>query len=437
MAKKLKVMTVVGTRPEIIRLSATIKLLDKYTNQVFVHTGQNYDYELNEIFFDDLGLRKPDYFMNVSRDSLGAAIGDIFKKTEEILELENPDALLVLGDTNSCLSAYMAKRKHIPIFHMEAGNRSFDFNVPEEINRRIIDHIADFNLVYTEHARRHLISEGLPHRRIYLTGSPMWEVLRQNRKKIDRSNILETLSGQIQEGAERQNLRKSAKSVSSAFHLSPKDYFMVSVHREENVDNPENLKKILTVLNSLAVQYKLPVIVSTHPRTRKRIENLRKSVAPASSAFYLDPLIHFMKPFGFTDYIALQKNACCTISDSGTISEESTMLGFPAISLRQSMERPEAQDAGKIILTGFEPDIVLNAIATVIDEYKDKRQKEKDNKVNNNVRQTTFDFELLSFVLDKKQPTEYFIPNTSWRVVKLILGNTKLSNKWWGINENR
>jgi len=407
--QKLKIMTVVGTRPEIIRLSATIKLLDKYTNQVFVHTGQNYDYELNEIFFDDLGLRKPDHFMNVSRDSLGAAIGDIFKKTEEIIELEKPDALLVLGDTNSCLSAYMAKRKHIPIFHMEAGNRSSDFNVPEEINRRVIDHIADFNLVYTEHARRHLLSEGLQHRRIYLTGSPMWEVLQQNMKKIENSNILEELSKQIQE-----NLRKSAQSAhdlsevegSSAFHLSPKGYFMVSVHREENVDNPENLKKILTILNKLAEQYKLPVIVSTHPRTRKRIEALG-----AQSGVEGQPLIHFMKPFGFTDYVSLQKNALCTISDSGTISEESSMLQFPAISLRQSMERPEAQDTGSIILTGFEPDIVLNAIATVIEEHQLP-------------------------ITNHQPPVEYQIQNTSWRVVKLILGNTKLSNRWWGVNKS-
>jgi len=441
--KKLKVMTVVGTRPEIIRLSATIKLLDKYTDQVFVHTGQNYDYELNEIFFEDLGLRKPDHFMNVSRDSLGAAIGDIFKKTEEIIELEKPDALLVLGDTNSCLSAYMAKRKHIPIFHMEAGNRSFDFNVPEEINRRIIDHIADFNLVYTEHARRHLISEGLPHRRIYLTGSPMYEVLQQNMKKIKDSNILETLSNQL---SNEKNLRKSAKSASSVFPIKSKKYFMVSVHREENVDNPENLEKILTVLDKLAEQYKLPIIVSTHPRTHKRIENLRKSAKSASSVFHSNPLIHYMKPFGFTDYIALQKNAICTISDSGTISEESTMLNFPAISLRQSMERPEAQDAGKIILTGFDPDVVLNAIATVIDEFENKMKKTKDKSKNikdksknekdkSSVDGNTLNFELLSFILDNKYPKEYFIPDTSWRVVKFILGNTKLSNKWWGINE--
>ena len=372
-------MTVVGTRPEIIRLSATIKLLDKYTNQVFVHTGQNYDYELNEIFFEDLGLRKPDHFMNVSRDSLGAAIGDIFKKTEEIINLEKPDALLVLGDTNSCLSAYMAKRKHIPIFHMEAGNRSFDFNVPEEINRRIIDHIADFNLVYTEHARRHLISEGLQHRRIYLTGSPMWEVLQQNMDKIENSKILSKLD------------------------LEEKKYFMVSVHREENVDNADNLKQILTVLNELAEQYKLPVIVSTHPRTRKRIEAL------ADQSQVRNHQLHFLKPFGFTDYVNLQKNALCTISDSGTISEESAMLSFPAISLRQSMERPEAQDAGTIILTGFDADVVLNSVKTVIEEQKEGGYK--------------------------SIPDEYRIENTSWRVVKLILGNTKLSNQWWGVNK--
>ena len=424
--KKLKILTVVGTRPEIIRLSATIKLLDKYTNQVFVHTGQNYDYELNEIFFDDLGLRKPDHFMNVSRESLGAAIGDIFKKTEEIIELEKPDALLVLGDTNSCLSAYMAKRKHIPIFHMEAGNRSFDFNVPEEINRRVIDHIADFNLVYTEHARRHLLSEGLQHRRIYLTGSPMWEVLQQNMEKINKSDVLERLNKQLSEEVSQSNTESNTE-----VHCEPKKYFMISVHREENVDNPENLKKILTILNNLAEIYKLPVIVSTHPRTRKRIEDLRKSDQSASSAFHLNELIHFMKPFGFTDYISLQKNALCTISDSGTISEESSMLQFPAISLRQSMERPEAQDTGSIILTGFEPDIVLNAIATVVSESKTTNLStgaiaEVDNKF--------IDRSFSEGGRTTNIPTEYKIENTSWRVLKLILGNTKLSNKWWGIN---
>jgi len=380
MINKLKVMTVVGTRPEIIRLSATIKLLDKYTNQVFVHTGQNYDYELNEIFFEDLGLRKPDHFMNVDTSSLGSAIGDIFKKTEEIIELENPDALLVLGDTNSCLSAYMAKRKHIPVFHMEAGNRSFDFNVPEEINRRVIDHVADFNLVYTEHARRHLLSEGLQHRRIYLTGSPMWEVIKQNRSKIDDSVILKTLN------------------------IEQKKYFVVSVHREENVDNPDNLVQILKVLNNLAKHYQVPVIVSTHPRTRKRIEMLAENTET-----HFDDRIQFLKPFGFNDYVHLQMNALCTISDSGTISEESSMLSFPAISLRQSMERPEAQDAGTIILTGFDSDVVLNSVKLSVEEQKNAKYK--------TIAQ------------------EYQIDNTSMRVVKLILGNTKLSNKWWGINE--
>jgi len=396
-------MTVVGTRPEIIRLSATIKLLDKYTHQIFVHTGQNYDYELNEIFFEDLGLRKPDHFMNVDTSSLGIAIGDIIKKTEELINLEKPDALLVLGDTNSCLSAYMAKRKHIPIFHMEAGNRSFDFNVPEEVNRRIIDHIADFNLVYTEHARRHLIAEGLQHRRIYLTGSPMFEVLQQNMEKIQNSDVLQRLNEQI------TNHQLPVTNHQST--ITNHEYFLVSVHREENVDNPENLKKILTVLNSLADNYNLSVIVSTHPRTRKRIELLdMEQQTTNNEQRTTNKLIHFLKPFGFTDYIHLQMNALCTISDSGTISEESAILNFPAISLRQSMERPEAQDAGSIILTGFDPDVVLNAIATVIDEHK-------------------------SPITNHQSPIEYFIPNTSWRVLKLILGNTKLSNKWWGVNE--
>jgi len=372
----LKVVTVVGTRPEIIRLSATIKLLDLHLTQIIAHTGQNYDYELNEVFFEDLGLRKPDYFMGIDASTLGSAIGDIFKKTEEILIKERPDALMVLGDTNSCLSAYMAKRMHIPIFHMEAGNRSFDFNVPEEINRRIIDHISDYNLVYTEHARRHLISEGLQHRRIYLTGSPMFEVLHQNMDKIKASEILKTLE------------------------LSAKKYFVISTHREENVDNPENLKKIITVFNTLASEYKLPVIVSTHPRTRKRLEKAGLST---------DKLIQFLKPFGFNDYVNLQINALCTLSDSGTISEESAILSFPAISLRQSMERPEAQDTGSIVLTGFEPEIVLGAVRSVIEQHR---------------------------VMPKSQiPAEYTIENTSWRVLKLILGNAKLSNKWWGVSD--
>ncbi len=374
----MKVVTIVGTRPEIIRLSRVMAILDQYVTQVIVHTGQNYDYELNEVFFKELELRKPDHFLGVDTSSLGASVGDIIRKTEIILKQENPDALLVLGDTNSCLSAYIAKRMKIPIFHMEAGNRCFDFNVPEEINRRIIDHISDFNLVYTEHARRHLISEGFPHRRIYLTGSPMNEVLSYYMPKIKESNILEILK------------------------LEKKKFFIVSVHREENVDNRENLVKILDIINNLASVYNVPVIVSTHPRTRKRIDmieniNIHKNVA-------------FLKPFGFLDYVNLQMNSLCAISDSGTISEESALLSFPAISLRESMERPEAQDSGTIILTGFNVEIVLCAVKAMISEY------------------------------DKNPiaipPVDYSINNTSNRVLNLILGNAKLSNVWNAIKEN-
>jgi UDP-N-acetylglucosamine 2-epimerase (non-hydrolysing) len=373
--KKLKIVTIVGTRPEIIRLSRTMALLDQYTNQVIIHTGQNYDYELNEIFWKELELRKPDYFLEVDTSSLGATIGDILRKTEKLLKETKPDGLLVLGDTNSCLSAYIAKRMHIPVFHMEAGNRSFDFNVPEEINRRIIDHIADFNLVYTEHARRHLISEGLPHRRIYLTGSPMREILNYYLPKIKKSGILSLLG------------------------LKKEKYFLVSTHREENVDNKVNLKKILLVLEKLATTYDLPIIVSTHPRTRKRIEQLSGSKG--------NKKIRFLKPFGFLDYVHLQMHALCTLSDSGTISEESSILNFPAISLRQSMERPEAQDTGSIILTGFDPDVILNSISLSVNE-KNERKK-------------------ISI------PEDYQVEDTSWRVVKLVSGNCKLSNLWNGI----
>jgi len=368
-------MTIVGTRPEIIRLSRTMALLDQHLNQVIVHTGQNYDYELNEIFWNELDLRKPDYFLGVDTSSLGATVGDIIRKSEEVLKKEMPDAMLVLGDTNSCLAAYMAKRMHIPVFHMEAGNRSFDFNVPEEINRRIIDHLADFNLVYTEHARRHLLSEGLPHRRIYLTGSPMKEVLDHYKTKIEQSQALSNLN------------------------LESGKYFIVSTHREENVDNRDNLRRIVETLNLLAQEYDLPVIVSTHPRTRKRIETIQDLV--------IDNRIQWMKPFGFIDYVFLQMNALCTISDSGTISEESAMLSFPAISLRQSMERPEAQDAGTIILTGFDSKNVLDAVRLSTEEHRIRKYEQ--------IAQ------------------DYTITDTSWRVLKLIMGNTGLSNLWHGI----
>ncbi|MBN1930150.1 MAG: UDP-N-acetylglucosamine 2-epimerase (non-hydrolyzing) [Desulfobacterales bacterium] len=371
----LKVVTILGTRPEIIRLSSVMKLLDKFVTQIIIHTGQNYDYELNEIFFKDLELRKPDYFLAVDTSSLGRVYGETLIKTEEVLLKEKPDAVLILGDTNSSIAAIIAKRMRIPIFHMEAGNRSFDLNVPEEINRRIIDHIADFNLVYTEHARRHLLSEGLPHRRIYLTGSPLFEVLNEHKEKINASTILQQLG------------------------LTEKQYFLVSTHREENVDNPEHLQKILTILNRLAEDYQLPVIVSTHPRTRKRLDSFKNCT--------MSELIQFLKPFSFSDYVHLQIHAKCTLSDSGTISEESAILSFPAISMRQSMERPEAQDAGTIVLTGFEADIVLNSVATVIGEHEQS---------------------IYSLI-----PEEYQIENTSWRVLKLILGNAGLSNLWWGV----
>jgi len=372
---KLKVLTIVGTRPEIIRLSRVMSLLDEHVNHLIAHTGQNYDYELNEIFYRDLDLRKPDFFLNVDVSSLEASVGDIIRKSGDLLRQEKPDALLVLGDTNSCLSAYMAKRLHIPIFHMEAGNRCFDFNVPEEINRRIIDHIADFNLVYTEHARRHLISEGLPHRRIYLTGSPMYEVLNYYKAKIEGSGILNDLK------------------------LVKGRYFIVSVHREENVDNPGNLLRILLTQNSLAEDYQIPVIVSTHPRTRKRLETVENTT--------IDSRIKFLKPFGFTDYVHLQMNALCTISDSGTISEESAILDFPAISLRNSMERPESQDAGTIILTGFNQQVIRGSIEIVISEH-------------NRIR-------------SRQLPIDYQVPDTSWRVLHLIQGNTNLSNLWHGM----
>jgi len=378
----LKVITIVGTRPEIIRLSRVMPLLDKYVNHITVHTGQNYDYELNEVFYEDLELRKPDYYLGIDTSSLGHVLGETLIKIEEIFNQEKPDACLILGDTNASIAAIMAKRMKIPIYHMEAGNRSFDFNVPEEINRRIIDHTADFNLVYTENSRRHLLAEGLLHRRIYVTGSPMFEVLKYYKEKIMKSKILEDLK------------------------LEKGKYFIVSVHREENVDNPENLKKIIEILNKLAETYQLPVIVSTHPRTRKRLETLD------SSLITHHPLLHFLKPFGFMDYNYLQLNAKCAISDSGTISEESSMLNFPAVTIRKSMERPEAIDAGSIILTGLDPEIVLDSVRIAIDEHT-------------------------SLITNHTLPNNYNVSNTSWRVLKTIIGTTKLSNKWWGIDDRK
>ena len=372
----LKVMTIVGTRPEIIRLACVMQELDRYVNQVIVHTGQNYDYELNEIFFNEMGIRKPDYFMNVDTSSLGNVLGGILVKAEEIMRKEMPDAVLILGDTNSSIAGIMAKRLKIPIFHMEAGNRCFDLNVPEEINRRIIDHIADFNLVYTEHARRHLLSEGLQHRRIYVTGSPMYEVLHKYEDRIKASSIL------------------------SELNLEDQKYFVVSAHREENVDNPEHLRSILTVLNTLADEYDVPVIVSTHPRTRNRLEAVKD--------MEIDSRIQFLKPFGFFDYVHLEMHALCTISDSGTISEEASVMKFPAVTIREAIERPEAMDSGSIIMTGLDADVVLASIALAMDKREDD--------------------------LVRVPPKEYEVANCAERVVKLILGGAKLSNQWWGIN---
>ena len=372
--KKTKVLTILGTRPEIIRLSETIKKFDKFFEHKIVHTGQNYDYELNQIFFKDLNLRKPDYFLNIDTNSLGRAMGEILIKIEEVLIKEKPNAVLILGDTNSSISAIIAKRMKIPIFHMEAGNRSFDMNVPEEINRKIVDHISDFNLVYTEHARRHLISEGISHRRIYLTGSPMNEVIQKNLKKINSSNILSDLG------------------------LVKNNYFIVSFHRQENVDNKNNLNQIIKALNSIAKLYKLPVIVSTHPRTKDRLSKL------GSKKF--SKLISFLNPFGFSDYLCLQKFSKLVISDSGTISEESAILKFPAISLRNSMERPEAQDCGILCLSGLNPQNIINCINA----------------------------ELNLDIHERDIPQEYQISDTSNRVLKLVQGNSSISNLWWGID---
>lgn len=371
----MKIITVVGTRPEIIRLSLIMPLLDKYMDHITVHTGQNYDYELNEIFYKELEIRKPDYFLNVNTSSLGHVLGETLIKIEDVFIKEKPDACLILGDTNSSLVAIMAKRMKIPIYHMEAGNRSFDINVPEEINRRIVDHIADFNLVYTENSRRHLLSEGLHHRRIYLTGSPMYEILNYNKEKIQKSPILDEL------------------------RLIKNEYFLVSIHREENVDSQTNLLKIIDVLNNLSVNYNIPVIVSTHPRTRNRLENVKD--------VKIDRNISFLKPFGFFDYNKLQNNAKCTISDSGTISEESAIMNFPAVTIRNSMERPEAMDYGSIIITGLNSEIVLNAVKMVIDEFGNENKKQSI-------------------------CPEYQVENTSMRVLKIILGTAKLNDKWWG-----
>ncbi len=378
MSNKLKVMTILGTRPEIIRLSRVIPALDQVTDHILVHTGQNYDYELNEVFFNDLALRVPDIYLGVDASSLGSMLGNTLIEAEKILRECRPDAVLILGDTNSSIAVIMAKRLKIPVYHMEAGNRSFDANVPEEVNRRIADHLSDFNLVYTEHARRHLIAEGIPQRRIYLTGSPMKEVLDHYADAIGNSQVLSELG------------------------LAARDYFLVSLHREENVDSREDLKMLLEMLGDLHQNFGRQVVVSTHPRTRNRLEALGDN--------YQMPGVQFAKPFGFLDYNRLQQEAFCVLSDSGTITEESSLLGFPAVTVRRSMERPEGLDTGSIVLTGLDQQVIESAVLTVTEDYHSGQIP--------------------------SVPVDYQIDNVSQRVVRLILGTARLSNLWNGIRKH-
>jgi UDP-N-acetylglucosamine 2-epimerase len=366
---KLKLVTILGTRPEIIRLSEIIKLADKVFNHCLIHTGQNYDYQLNEVFFNDLDLREPDYFLNVVGSNLGETIGNVISKSYEVLVKEKPDALLVLGDTNSVLCTIAAKRLKIPIFHMESGNRCFDQNVPEETNRKISDHISDINLTYTEHSRRYLLSEGFRKDHVFVTGSPLFEVLTKQKDKISCSNVLT-----------EQKLKQN-------------QYFVVSAHREENIDIKENFIGLMESLNKVASKYKLPIVFSTHPRTRKRIEELKIT---------FDPLIKLVSPLGFFDYVFLQQNALCVLSDSGTISEESAMMNFSAVSIRTSTERPEAIDFGSIVLGGISEIDIFNAIETCLLTKMDH----------------------LSDI-----PYEYKVNDVSKRVIRVIQSYTSIINK--------
>ena len=333
----LKVVTIVGTRPEIIKLSRVISELDRHMEHILVHTGQNYDYELNEIFFQQLEVRRPDYFLEAAADTAARTIGNVIAKTDELLTQIRPDALLVLGDTNSCLAVIAAKRLKIPVFHMEAGNRCFDQRVPEETNRKIIDHTSDINIVFSEHARRYLLAEGIKPETVLKTGSPMKEVLDYYLPKIEASDALERLD------------------------LAPQGYLLVSAHREENVTCPVNFADLLASLNLLATTFDLPIIVSTHPRTRQRLE--------IHGTENLDSRIKFMKPLGFFDYVKLQRQAFCVVSDSGTITEESSILGFPAITVRQAHERPEGMDEGTVIMSGLRPESVVAAVRVAVAHY--------------------------------------------------------------------
>lgn len=368
----MKVMTIVGTRPEIIKLSRVMAELDRHVEHVLVHTGQNYDYELNEVFFHDLGVRKPDYFLDAAGETAAQTIGNVIAKTDALLATVEPDALLLLGDTNSCLAVIAAKRRKIPIFHMEAGNRCFDQRVPEEINRKIIDHTSDINLVFSEHARRYLLAEGIRPETVIKVGSPMKEILDFYLPQINASDVLTRLD------------------------LESNRFFVVSAHREENIDSPRNFSDLLTSLNAVAARYQMPVIVSTHPRTRKRLEGLDSS--------NLNPLIRFLKPLGFHDYVTLQKHARCVISDSGTITEESSILSFPAITIRQAHERPEGMDEGTLIMCGLEPDDVLKAIEVTDTHYAQSKRP----------------FHILP---------DYDTDNVSRKVLKIILSYTDYVNR--------
>jgi len=332
----MKVMTIVGTRPEIIKLSCVIPELDRAFKHVLVHTGQNYDYELNQIFFEGLGLRKPDRFLECAAEGAAQTIANVIAKADEAMAKEKPDALLLLGDTNSCLAAIAAKRRKIPVFHMEAGNRCFDERVPEEVNRRIVDHVSDINLVYTEHARRYLLAEGVRPETVIKTGSPMKQVLAAQKKKIDASKVLGKLK--LQKGK----------------------FFVVSLHREENVDDKEKFGRLLKALSELKAQYKVPVIVSTHPRTRKRLEALGKK-APKG--------LQFLAPLAFADYISLQRAALCVLSDSGTLTEEASLLGFAGVMVREAHERPEGMDEGTVIMSGTRPERILAAVKVATERF--------------------------------------------------------------------
>jgi UDP-N-acetylglucosamine 2-epimerase (non-hydrolysing) len=357
----MKVMSIIGTRPELIKMSEIIKKLDTYTEHVFVHTGQNYDYALNEVFYKDLDIRTPDYFLHCAGNSLGETLASVMKEVEIVLKKEQPNAVVILGDTNSALAGIVAKRMKIPLFHLEAGNRCFDDNVPEEINRRILDHISDVNMVYTQGQRLYLRDEGIAKDRLFIMGSPMFEIFNKYREKIDNSDVLSRLSLQ-------------------------NEYFLVSIHRDENTEIPQNLETLKDTLKAIYEKYKLPIIVSTHPRLQKKLEGVEIEG------------VRFMPPFGFVDYNKLQLNAKCVISDSGTIAEESSILKFPAITIRNAIERAEAIDVGSILMTGVNKESILNCLDIV-------------------QAPTTC-------------PVDYLVPNCSERVLKVILGYTPYVNKY-------